>query len=115
MNAANNFHSIVFQRRQHFYWLRGINHCKNCLLCNVIHCFCLGSLGLASDSAPPLEGASLVLEGHAWKESRAQQFWNWVRSGLSVTTVARALKRLEISQNPSILAAPDGHRPAAPW
>ena len=27
----------------------------------------LGDLGLVLDPAPPLEGASLVLEGHAWK------------------------------------------------
>ena len=115
MNTAHNFHSIVLQRRQHFYWLRGIDHCKNCLPCNVIHCFCLGSFGLVSDSAPPLEGASLVLEGHACKLPSPGQSWNWVRSGLSVTTVARGSKRPEISQIPSISAVPGGHRPADPW
>jgi hypothetical protein len=73
MNAADNFHSIVFQRGKDFNGGRRVDHCKICLPCNVIHRFLsrryvlvlLGSFDLVSDSAPPLEGASLVLEGHA--------------------------------------------------
>jgi hypothetical protein len=75
----------------------------------------LGDLGLGAGSRSALWGASLALEGHAWRESRARQFWNWVRSGLSVTTVARAPKPSEISQIPSISGVPSEHRLGCPW